>query len=168
MDLEAVRLDLLAALEREAASHGADVVDVEATLAGGQAVVCVRVDHADEALPPITLDEVSSHTGWVSDVVEACDPFDRPYVLEVSSPGLDRPLRRERDFERFAGERVSLVTRATEGRRRYTGELLGMRDGRVALSCDDGEFDFALGDVRSCTIKPTFDFSAPAGKRSDR
>ena len=157
---------LVDALERVAADHGADIVDVEVVGASKAPCVRVRVDHADEAVGPITLDEVAAHTGWVNEVVEQIDPFPGAYTVEVSSPGLDRPLRRPRDFERFAGERVSLVMRAHEGRRRFSGELLGMRDGRVALSCDDGEHEFDPAQISRCTIKPQFDTSgSPEGRK---
>ena len=95
---------LVDALERVAADHGADIVDVEVVGASKAPCVRVRVDHADEPAGPITLDEVAAHTGWVNEVVEQIDPFPGAYTVEVSSPGLDRPLRRPRDFERFAGD----------------------------------------------------------------
>ena len=160
-----VEAKILERLEAEAEQHAIDVVDVEVTGAGKQTVVTVRLDHADETAETITLDEVAAQTAWVSAAIDELDPFPNSYLLEVSSPGLDRPLRRPRDFERFAGEQVALVTTATEGRKRYSGELVGMRDGRVVVRCDDTEFDFAPEEVRSCKIKPTIDFSGNSGKR---
>ena len=157
---------LLAALEEEAARHGADVVDVEVVGATKAPCVRVRIDHAEEGAQPITLDEVAAHSGWVNEVVERLDPFPGSYTVEVSSPGLDRPLRRPRDFERFAGERVSLTTLAHEGRRRFTGELLGMRDGRVVVATDDGEHAFDPAEIGRCVIKPQFDTSgSPEGRK---
>ena len=119
-----VELQILGRLEKEAAERGIDVVDVEVTGAGKQTVVTVRLDHADESAETITLDEVAAQTGWVSAAIDELDPFPNSYLLEVSSPGLDRPLRRPRDFERFAGEQVALVTNATEGRKRYLNPVL--------------------------------------------
>jgi ribosome maturation factor RimP len=165
MDREAVRRQVLEALEREAGTHGMDVVDVEISGPAQRSVVCVRLDHADESLPTITLDEVSEQSGWVSDVLEELDPIEGPYVLEVSSPGMDRPLRRAHDFERFAGERVSLTTSATEGRRRFTGTLRGIEDGVITLDVDGEPFRIALDEVRSCKIKPTYDVPGKPGKR---
>lgn len=148
---------LVEALEAQAGARGIDIVDVEVVGTGKAQVVRVRIDHADESLPTISLDEVSEQTAWISDVVDALDPIAESYSLEVSSPGLARPLRRAHDFERFAGERVSLTTTATEGRRKFTGELCGLVDGAVVLACDDGEFRFAVEDIRTCTIKPDYD-----------
>ena len=157
---------ILARLEKVAEDHGVDVVDVEVVGATKAPCVRVRIDWADEARGPISLDDVAAQTGWVSDELDALDPFPGSFTLEVSSPGLDRPLRRERDFERFRGETVALTTTATEGRRRYTGENLGMRDGSVVLSTDEGEVKVPLYEVRRCTIKP--DFSAASKRPSQK
>ena len=152
-----LEMQLLEALEARAAEHAIDVVDVEVVGAKKAPVVRVRIDHADEALPTITLDEVSAQTGWVNEVIDELDPFPDSFMLEVSSPGLARPLRRERDFVRFSGERVQLNTNATEGRRKYTGTLLGFEDGAVRLECDGETFAIPLDEVRTCKIKPNFD-----------
>lgn len=159
----AVERDLLEALEAEAPAHGVDIVDVEVQGSGRARVVRVRIDHADASLPTITLEEVSEQTAWISDLLDEADPIDGPYALEVSSPGLARPLRRAVDFERFVGERVQLQTNATEGRRKYTGVLKGFVDGKVVIAADDGEHGFDLGELRSCTIKPDYDAIAKAG-----
>ena len=157
---------LLTELEQVAPEHNADIVDVEVVGATKAPCVRVRIDHAREDAAPITLDEVSAHSSWVNEVIDEVDPFPGSYTVEVSSPGLGRPLRRARDFERFSGERVSLVLRAHEGRRRFTGELVGMRSGQVVLSCDDGEHAFNLDEIGRCTIKPQFDASgSPEGRK---
>lgn len=147
---------ILAALEDAAQAHGVDVVDVEVVGATKAPTVRVRIDWADEGRGGISLDDVAAQSGWVSDAIDALDPFPGSFTLEVSSPGLDRPLRRERDFERFAGELVSLTTTATEGRRRFTGTLEGLREGSVALATDEGEVLVPLAEVSRCRIKPTF------------
>ena len=101
-----IERELLAALEAAAPEHGIDVVDVEVVGASKAPVVRVRLDHADESLPTITLDEVTAQSDWVNAVIDEKDPFPGSYTLEISSPGLSRPLRRAHDFERFAGEDV--------------------------------------------------------------
>ena len=119
---------------------------------------------AAQAAGPITLEEVSAQTGWISELIDELDPIDGAYVLEVSSPGLARPLRRARDFERFAGEQVALKTTATEGRRRFTGTLRGFEDGAVLLTSDGEDVSIPLDEVRSCKIKPAFDDGGRKGK----
>ena len=74
----------------------------------------------------------------------------------MSSPGLSRPLRKPRDFERFAGQTVQVSLVPGEGRRRYTGTLLGIEDGVVALEVDGDCVELPFDDIRKCTIKPDF------------
>lgn len=164
MSLDETRAQVLELLEREAVAHHIDIVDVEVVGSAKSPTVRVRIDHADTESEPITLDEVSAETGWISDLLDDADPIEGAYTLEVSSPGLARPLRKVGDFARFAGERVALNTIATEGRRRYTGVLEGIDDGVVRVSTDEGTFEIAFDEIKSCKIKP--DFNAKSGQRN--
>lgn len=155
MAVNDVRARLLDALEAESGSHGADIVDVEVVGASKAPVVRVRVDHAEPG-DPISLDEVAAHSRWIGEVVEACDPFPGSYSLEVSSPGLDRPLRRASDFERFCGDAVQVRMAGHEGRRTFTGTLAGFKDGDVLVECDDGLHALPLADIQSAKLKPVF------------
>jgi len=75
----------------------------------------------------------------LSDAVEAWDSADAPLVLEVSSPGIERPLVRPADYERFAGRPVRMRTiRVVDGRKRFTGLLGGLDAGAVTVLLDDG------------------------------
>lgn len=148
---------ILASLETAAPDHDIDIVDVEVVGSSKAPCVRIRIDHADESLPTITLDEVSAQSAWIGEILDSLDPIASSYVLEVSSPGLARPLRREKDFVRFAGSKISLNTNAREGRRKYSGVLEGVRDGKVVVTCDEGEFSFALDEIRSAKLQPQFD-----------
>ena len=159
---------LIEALEERAANHAIDIVDVEVVGATKAPVVRVRIDHADESLPTISLDEVTAQGAWINEVLDEVDPCHGSYSLEVSSPGIGRPLRALHDFERVAGGTVSLVTTAMEGRRKYTGVLMGVRDGRVTLTCDDGEFSFDLADIKTAKIKPDYEKLARAAKSAQK
>ena len=94
--------DIIDALEESAGLHGIDIVDVE--VVGATKAPCIRVRLDKLEGDPINLDEVTAQTAWVSDTVEALDPISSAYTLEVSSPGMKRPLRRPSDFARFEGE----------------------------------------------------------------
>ena len=152
-----LELKIVEALEAAAQPHGIDVVDVEVVGAKRAPIVRVRIDHADETLPTISLDEISAQSEWVNQVIDELDPFPGSFMLEVSSPGMARPLRKERDFVRFAGETVQPSTTANEGRRKFTGELLGLEDGEVRLSCDGETVAIPFDEVKSCKIKPNYD-----------
>ena len=144
-----IRDRLIEALEASAPSHGIDIVDVEVSGSAKASIVRVRIDRLDPAKDPITLEDVAAQNAWI-------DPFPGSYILEVSSPGLDRPLRRPQDFQRYVGETVQVKLRGHEGRRNFTGELAGFEDGQILLECDDVQEHLPLGEVQSAHIKPRF------------
>lgn len=77
----------------------------------------------------------------ISEVMDAADPISGEYTLEVSSPGVDRPLTRLKDFDTYAGLEVRIeLDRVAEGRKRFKGELAGVEDGQVGLNIE-GEDD---------------------------
>lgn len=148
---------IIDAFEQAAPAHDVDIVDVEVTGATKAPCIRVRLEGADGR--SLSLDEVTGHTSWVSDVVEALDPISGSYTLEVSSAGMARPLRRPRDFARFVGEAVELTTTATEGRRRFTGTIATADDAAATIALEDGtEATFAYDDMKRCTLKPVYDF----------
>jgi len=113
------------------ASSGVEVVEVDMRGSGGARMLRVFIDkpggvtHEDCA-------NVSRELSTVLDVEDAVPGG--PYVLEVSSPGLDRKLSRPADFERFTGSRVKLTTRTpVNGNRYFEGRLQSFRDGRLTL-----------------------------------
>lgn len=149
--------DIIDALEAQAPLHGIDVVDVE--VVGAIKAPCIRVRLDKLEGDPINLDEVTAQTAWVSDTVEALDPISGSYSLEVSSPGMKRPLRRPSDFVRFQGEEVELTTTAMEGRRSYKGVIAAADDASVTIQ-PEGEdaATISYDDVKKCTLKPVYDF----------
>lgn len=150
-------------LEKLAPEHGVDIVDVE--LAGATKAPCVRVRIEGAEGEALSLDEVTAHTAWVSEVVEAIDPVSGSYTLEVSTPGIDRPLRRPSDFQRFVGERCELTTTATEGRRRFKGAIMSADEDAVTLELEGEEpVRILYIDVKKCTLKPVIDFGRKEGK----
>ena len=156
MPKSGIEQQIIEALEPMAAERGIDVVDVEVVGATKAPCVRVRIDHADESAPIITLDEVTEETEWISAALDELDPIPSSFTLEVSSPGMARPLRKRRDFERFAGETVQLSLAPGEGRRRYTGKLLGIEGEAVALEVDGERVELPYDEIRKCTIKPEF------------
>ena len=74
MPKEGAEKGIIAALEAKGAEHGIDIVDVEVVGATKNPCVRVRIDHADEQAPTITLDEVTAETGWISDAIDELDP----------------------------------------------------------------------------------------------
>jgi len=127
---------------------GFELVDTQVSNRGR--VVRVFIDKAGG----ITVDdcaEVSRHLARVF-AVEGID-FDR---LEVSSPGLDRPLRKPSDFERFAGQRIDVRMRAPDasGRRRFVGRLEGLEGGAATLIVDGARVALELAGMERARLVP--------------
>lgn len=137
---------------------GLELVDVEFVREGGQSVLRVRIDRPQG----ITHAECEAVSHRLSDALDEVDPIPGPYVLEVSSPGIERPLKRDADFERFAGRLATVHAFApVEGRRRWTGVLGGLDgDGRVLLRCGDREVAIPRDQVSRAHLAfdPEFEF----------
>lgn len=89
---------------------------------------------------PMDVEDCATLSRALSAVLDVEDPIPGAYTLEVSSPGIDRPLTRPRDYERWAGHLARLETsEPVEGRRRFKGTLLGLGDGMVRLRLEDGK-----------------------------
>ena len=129
--------------------------------------VRVRIDTLDEATP-IDMNEVVARTPWVSDVLEQLDPFPGSYELEVSSPGLDRPLRRARDFVRFVGQRAELRTSTpVDGRSKGTGTISGVEGDVVTLTVDGTSWQVNVADVARAQLKPDYAEVFAAAKKAE-
>jgi len=115
---------------------GYDVVRVQ--ISGGQRPgVQIMAERADGAA--MTVDDCADISHAVSALLDVEDPIAGPYTLEVSSPGIDRPLTRLKDFERFAGFEAKLESRiAVDGRKRFKGLLRGVEEGDVLLDTEQG------------------------------
>lgn len=91
-----------------------------------------------------SVDDCARLSRAISQVLDAADPIADEYVLEVSSPGIDRPLTRLDDFETYAGLEAKIeLDRLAEGRKRFTGELAGVDGDNVAINLE-GETETAL------------------------
>ncbi|MGE5490175.1 MAG: ribosome maturation factor RimP, partial [Actinomycetota bacterium] len=78
--------------------------------------------------------------------------------LEISSPGLDRVVKKDSDFERFAGRDIQIKLRIPlNGRRNFQGELLGLKDGKVGLRLDQAEIELELNNIEKARLVPKFD-----------
>jgi ribosome maturation factor RimP len=117
--------------ERVTAARGFELVDVEAKRDREGFVVRLYVDKEGG----IGLEELQSVSEEVSAILDAEDPVEGAYTLEVSSPGLDRPLKKEADYRRFVGRAARLSSyEPVDGRRHWAGRLLGVEDGHVTVS----------------------------------
>jgi len=147
------------AVERTVTGMGYELADLDRS-AGG--LLRVFIDKAGPE--PITVDDCERVTRQLQHVleVEGC-AYQR---LEVSSPGLDRPLKKPEHYARFAGEQIELVLKAAfQGRKRFQGMLQARGDGwRLVFKDGAAEkaLDFAFSEVREARLVPVLDFK---GKR---
>jgi ribosome maturation factor RimP len=96
----------------------------------------------------------------LSAALDVADVIPHAYQLEVSSPGLDRPLRRERDFARFVGHaaRIRLADgKAVDGRRNFSGTLRAASDGRVEIECDGRSYLLPIDDIAKANLVPDWE-----------
>jgi ribosome maturation factor RimP len=115
---------------RVTADRGFELVDVELKRAGGRQLLRLYVDKPGG----IGLDDLQSVSEEVSAVLDAEDPIDSAYTLEVSSPGLDRPLKTEADYRRFAGHLVRLSSyEPVDGQRHWLGRIVSCEDGVLTI-----------------------------------
>ena len=113
--------------------RGFELVDVELKRAGGGAVLRLFVDKRGG----IGLSDLQSVSEEVSAILDAEDPIEGSYTLEVSSPGLDRPLKGEADYRRSVGKLAKLSSyEPVDGRRHWTGRIVSCEDGVVTLDLE--------------------------------
>lgn len=115
----------------------------------------------------MTIDDCAAASRATEAILDVEDPIAGRYVLEVSSPGIDRPLTRLADFERFAGFDARIETRIpVDGRRRFRGRLLGLEGQSVRLATDLGEVAFDFSQLAKAKLVLT-DESASANRKSE-
>ncbi len=119
--------------ERVTSGRGYELADVELKRERGGTLVRLYVDKEGG----IGLEDLQSVSEEVSAILDAEDPVPTSYTLEVSSPGLDRPLKTEADYRRFLGRLARLSSyEPVEGRRHWTGRLASFEDGVVGVTLE--------------------------------
>ena len=149
---------LLDALEPRAAAEGIELVTLE--IVGAKKAPTIRVYIDTEH--GVSFDELSSTQAWMGEIMDEIDPFPGAYTLEVSSPGIDRPLRTIDHFARFEGSRaVVKTTGPIEGRSTFTGTIAAVdaAAGTVSIDCDGQLFSIAITDMKKANLKGEIDFS---------
>jgi len=105
----------------------------------------------------ITLEDCTAVSHQVSGLLDVEDPIEDNYDLEVSSPGLDRPLFDKEHFDRFKGKKARIKMRIKlGGRRRYEGVLMGAEGNNVILDVEGQRFDLPLDQIESARLIPEF------------
>src|SRR5439155_3469489 len=114
----------------------------------------------------MTVEDCAEISRAVSALLDVADPIASAYTLEVSSPGIDRPLVRAEDYDRFAGfaAKIELAT-PLDGRKRFSGRLLGREADEVRLVGEMDEIRLKLAPIARAKLLLTDDLLAPAEKK---
>ena len=127
---------------RLAASYGLEIFDVQFRREGQGLVLRVRIDRAGPSATAdesVSVDDCAQISRDLSAILDVEDVVPGAYTLEVSSPGLDRPLRDADDYRRFSGRRAKVVLReAVDGQKYFKGRLGGMDHDAVLIDAEDG------------------------------
>ena len=133
---------------------GFELVEIEHQPHLQHGVLRIYIDKDDG----IQLEDCSAVSRQISALIDVEDPVTGRFNLEVSSPGLDRPLRRVEDFQRFSGEVVKVKTAmAIEGQRNFKGRLQGVEDDQVIIECEDKEVRLPIMAIDKARLVPDFD-----------
>jgi len=136
--------------EKTASSMALEVVLVEMRNEGGRTILRIYVDQPTG----ITLEDCSQFSRRFSTIMDVEDFVPFAYVLEVSSPGVNRPLVKEADFQRFMGENARVRTRRPiEGQRNFKGRIIDVTEGRVTFeSAPDKQVVAAVADIEKANL----------------
>jgi ribosome maturation factor RimP len=178
-DPRAIKSRLIAIAEPVCAGNGYELVDLEYESGNAGWVVRLYIDHAPASVGRldggISFDDCSRLSRELSAVLDVEDPLPHAYSLEVSSPGVDRPLRVAAHFAAQVGQLAKVqLAEGLEGRRNFKGRVLGLVEGgegeaaRVQLDVDGTTFALALEDIERARLVPDWDAVFKAGKANEK
>jgi ribosome maturation factor RimP len=133
---------------------GCEFWGLEYLSSGRSALLRIYIDRAEEG---VTVEDCEKVSRQVSSLMDVEDPISGEYTLEVSSPGLERPLYNLEQFQKYVGEEVALKLRFPyEGRRKFKGRLNGVEGEDILLVVDDHEYLFPVDSVEKANVVPRF------------
>jgi ribosome maturation factor RimP len=146
--------ELIVLLEPLALDHGLELVTVEVAGGGRHQVVRVFLDRDGG----IDIEAIAEANAWLSETLDGVSRLSGPYTLEVSSPGIERVVRKREDFARFAGRKIVLHTAAPiDGRSKFTGDLVGIEGDDVVLKIEEEQYRVPFDRVERARLKADFD-----------
>ncbi len=136
---------------------GLELLGVEYLAAPGSATLRVYIDvtEAERAARAVDIDDCEAVSREVSAQLDVEDPISGNYTLEVSSPGLERPLFKPEQFARFIGEEVKAVLKVPQdGRRRLTGRIVSVDGGRILFDADGVDLEVSHDNIDKARLVP--------------
>jgi ribosome maturation factor RimP len=145
--IEELKQRVLELVEPSLAAEGYEVADIVLSRYKNKVTLKLFVYSSN----PVTIDECARLSRLVGDLIDGTDLFDAGYTLEISSPGLDRPLTTFRDFKYRVGETVKLLF-VDRQRKQVTAEIVSAADDAVEFRNDDGSFTIPLSEIERAKI----------------
>jgi ribosome maturation factor RimP len=147
---ESLEARLTSLAEQVAASIGMEVVLAEIKGGGNRSIIRIFIDQPGG----ISLSDCERFSKRLSVLLDVEDFVPFSYVLEASSPGLDRPLVKEKDFVRFCGKAAKVRSRIpVEGQRNFNGRILGVNNGRLSLETAAGkQVEISLAEIEKANL----------------
>ena len=129
--------------------EGMELVDLEYRGQGSRWLLRLFIDKEGG----VTVDDCANISRQLGDLLDVKDIIPQAYVLEVSSPGLNRPLRKKEDFSRFAGQQVQIrLTSPLAGRKKIAGSLVGVENEAVIVETSGGRYSVSLKDIDKANL----------------
>lgn len=155
--LSAKEKTLLNSLEACSADRNIEIVTVEVIGAKKSPVIRVYIDTLGEG--GISFNELTDAQEWIGSLMDEIDPFPGAYTLEVSSPGIDRPLRTPEHFKRFIGDEASIRTvEPVEGSKNFKGTIEDADDNNVCISVEGKHVNLAYENIKRANLIGKIDF----------
>jgi len=140
---------LQAIIEPAVTALGFELVGIEHMAQGRYSVLRIYIDHENG----IGVEDCAEVSHQVSAVLDVEDPIKGEYTLEVSSPGLDRPLFTAEHYQRYSGSLADIRLRSPiEGRRKFKGRMHGVKDGQVLIEVDGVEYSLPLDGIEKANL----------------
>lgn len=154
--------DLAKLLSPAVAALGLELIGVELALSRGSGLVRVFIDAPER---PVTIEDCEAVSRELSAVLDVNDPIAGHYTLEVSSPGLDRPLFTAEHFAKHVGQTVKIeLGLPIDGRRRFQGRILKVEGDRITVDQDGTPVTIAHERIARARLKPDYDKLLGGGK----
>jgi len=140
-------------VEDVVSSLGYELVGIEYMVGNHSGLLRIYIDKENG----IVLNDCQAVSHQLSGVLDVEEPIQGHYDLEISSPGLDRPIFKAQDFERFAGSMVKIkLVSAIDGRKKYKGLLQGLQEEEVVIEQEGLEIRLSLANIDQARLVPEF------------
>ena len=138
-----------------AAEHDVEIVTVEAVGSRKSPIVRIYIDTPNG----VSFQELTDAQEWISDIIDELDPYPGAYTMEVSSPGIDRPLRTPEHFKRFEGEEAKISLKAPiDGRANYLATIASASDDILRIEYEGKSLDIPYEDIKRANLVGKIEF----------